>query len=214
MDLESDMCRQPVAWMFNHVVPGATWLTEANYGNNMYESGRPDAIAMPWMLPVECKADKGSLYTGNPESDATVGFHKAQRNWLDKVCRKPGAYIPFYMALWMNPIREGRIKHTLDRLFLVNVDVWLDMEYVAVTHFGTRSIPLNDTTTNFKYRKELNVERWFGAYALDQYQRINEKGERTIAWKIPNNHPVWDDLRRHQMNLLENIEYLTKVTSE
>ena len=215
MDLESDMCRGPVAWMFNHTIPGATWLPESNFGNGMYESGRPDAFVSPWGLPVECKADRGSLYTGNPESDATVGFHAAQRNWLDKVCRKPGAYIPFYMAVWLNPLRDGRLNHKLDRLFLVNVDVWLDMEYAAVTHFNTRSIPLNADVTNYKYRKELNVERWFYPYALHMSQRLKDKGEKAVAWSIPKQHPVWDDLRSHQVNLLANLEYLrTNVTYE
>ena len=223
MDLESDHCRSPLAWMLNHTIPGAYWLSEANYGNGMYTSGKPDGFAMPWGLPIECKADRGSLYTGNSKYPAskskdwkpgdllpqTTGLHTSQRNWLGQMCRQPGAYIPYYMAAWINPITKGNIKHEFDRLFLVNVDVWLDMEYIATTRYDTHSIPLNATTTNYKYRRELNVERWFGAYALDQYQRVNEKGKKTFAWRIPATHPVWDDLRQHQLTILTNIEFIT-----
>jgi hypothetical protein len=223
MDLESEMSRQPIAWMWNHIVPGATWLSMPNHGDGTYIPGLPDGLAYPWGLPVECKADRGSLYTGNPDYPATksrdwkqgdklpqtTGLHTSQRNWLEGVCRKPGNYIPFYMAAWMNPLKDGRLDHRLDRYFLVNVDVWLDMEHTAVTKYSTRSVPLNSDTTNYKYRTELNVEKWFGQFALIQYLRVTEKGKR-VAWRIPVDHPLWDDLRRHQSTLLSNLELVRR----
>ena len=215
------MCRSPLAWMFNHAIPGATWITEANAGLGIYESGRPDGFAMPWMLPVECKADRGSLYTGDPDRPARKskdwkegdpspekkGFHTSQRHWLANVCRKPGAYVLYYMAVWINPSREGRIDHCLDRLFLVNVDWWLNLEYVATNQYDTRSVPLNPQCTNYKYRNQLNVEKWFSPFALDQYKRTTDTGKKLIAWRIPAKHPLWDDLRRHQLSLVKNINF-------
>jgi hypothetical protein len=221
MDLEDRMCRQPLAWMWNQLVPGCAWISEANAGMGLYESGRPDGFVSPWMLPLECKADRGSLYTGNPTFPARKGpgwkegdpqpekrgFHTAQRDWLNRVCRKPGAYIPYQIAVWIHPAFSGRLDHRLSRLFIVNADRWLDMEYAAVSRFGTRSIPLDDSVTGFRYRRELNVMRWFAPFALEQYRRVTETSRTEIAWRVPASHPLWDDLRRHQLALIENLEF-------
>lgn len=158
MALENTYCRKPAAKILN--ASGLiTWIYNSNPGNGTYISGRPDGEALchgknfengvPRMVFVECKADEGKLYLGNPDDPSdTSGFHHHQRSWWRQVAEKANA--SFCILTWIYPEREPPMylqKNAL--LYLVEPKTWLALEESIKDRHNHKTAKLDEVEAHF-----------------------------------------------------------------
>jgi hypothetical protein len=185
---EQKYCRTPMAAMFN-AMPGSRWATNTNTfarkgGRkasrvvNSPERGRPDAF-VNWsgaFFDLECKADFGSLYLGNPDNaQETIGFHASQRWWYFNKALPTGT--PYWLAVWIHKERNPRrVTHRNAVMYLVPAEMWLSLE-AAAKAIGTRTVPL------FAREGKLSVAEWWRGHELEY---VNSEA----GYRIPARHPV------------------------
>jgi len=184
MKAEQHYCRGPLARMFN-CLPNTRWISNPNLtftngriNPTQYESGRPDAfvISQGRIVCVECKADFGSVFLGDP-SDPTnrTGWHYSQRNWYEYCAQ--GTSTPYYIGLWVYPVcSPKRIKLALAKLFLVPAPVWLDLEDKA----KTKRLPLDNDVRGAR-KHSLTICHAFDSYRLRYFDG---------GWELPKTHPL------------------------
>lgn len=185
---ENTHCRPQVARLFNRL-PHTAWLPNTNNGLG-YESGRPDAFVAHRgrLLCVECKADFGSFFLGEPDDpNVKVGWTGAQRNWYAKVARPTET--PYYLALWVyserEPVRKYQHKAAL---YLAPPEAWLELEIASLScPAPARTVALNSDLERIHARKHITAEAYFSRYALRWIE--------TVGWTIPEEHPIQEFLQ-------------------
>jgi len=138
----------------------------------------PDA-AVDVLIAIECKADMGSLYLGNPgDENATDGWHFHQRQWWREIA--VASQLPYFIAAWVYSERKpSRVYQKNARLFLVPPEAWLATEAKLN---GRKTLSLNADLEHERAYKDITAESEFASFAL-----VFDQGQ----WQIPANHPFW-----------------------
>jgi hypothetical protein len=135
--------------------------------------------AVDSLVAVECKADKGGLYLGDPaDPDSTSGWHHHQRGWWNEIAVPVN--LPYFIAAWLYSERNPtRIYHKNARLFLVPPKAWLATE---ARLNGRMTLALNADLEREHAYKAITAEGEFAQYSLVL---------GTGGWQIPASHLFW-----------------------